>query len=242
MTGWEELIFENRNKKYGAYELRKKSTRYLVTGLVLSLLFIFISSISLFIYINSDLFFGDKMPTTISIEALQEADLQDFQFPEPPAPVKQKDIDDQSKPILIDSLNSEKKKLEEERKTASRTDTIAKKGAESNEDGKGANLNGDSIYIHVEKFPVFIGGNEAFTKFLIKNLSETAHRNKARLKVVVQFTIGKRGEVREISIISGPNPDVNKEVIRVFGMLPNWEPAEQNGHPVSFRFNLHLNL
>ncbi|HEY4789071.1 MAG TPA: hypothetical protein VIH57_23645 [Bacteroidales bacterium] len=110
MTGWENILFENRNKKYGAFELRKKSTKYLATGLVLSLLLIFVSSAALFIIFNSELFFPQKLPKTISIEAMQMADLDDFRFPDPPPP-SPKTSQDLSKALLVDSTFEEKKRL-----------------------------------------------------------------------------------------------------------------------------------
>ena len=242
MTGWENIVFENRNKKYGAYELRKKSTKYLVTGLVLSLLFIFLFSAVLFVILNSDLFFTPKLPKGISIEAMQMADLQDFRFPEPPSASQNKTNPDLSKVLIVDSVFKEKNTLDTQNKAVTSADTANKKGSDNAEEGKGSGLSGDSLYVHVDKLPVFAGGNEALTKFLVKNLSETARKSKVRLKVVVQFTVYKTGEVREVTVISGNDPEVNKDVIRVINMLPRWEPAEQNGHPVSFRFNLPINL
>jgi len=241
MQGWEEILFENRNKKYGAYMLRKKSGKYLALGLLFSLLFIFLTSVTLFVILNSDLFFTEKLPKTISIEAMQMADLQDFKFPEPPPKAEEKANADLSKIEIVDSTVEVKKKSDTLKNTAHQADTT-KKGSETEDTGIGANLKGDSLYIRVDKMPEFVGGKEALSRFLIKNLAETAHKSKVRLRVIAQFTVAKTGDVREIVIVAGGNPDINRDIIKVIGMLPRWEPAQQSGHPVSFRFNLPINL
>jgi len=241
MSGLEEILFENRNKKYGAYQLRKKANKYVLIGLLLSFGIVLITSITLFIIFNSELFFPEKYATNISIESMQMADLQDFLFPEPPKAQEKANID-LTKPIVIDSTQEEKKKVESAKKNSAAADTITKKGMETLEDGKGVNIGGDSLYIRVEKMPVFIGGNEELTRFLRKNLAETAKKCKTRLRVIVQFTVSKTGDVHEVLVLAGANPEISNEIVKVISMLPRWEPAQQSGHPVSFRFNLPINL
>jgi periplasmic protein TonB len=241
MSGLEEILFESRNKKYGAYQLRKKANKYRLIGILLSLGIILITSVSLFIILNAELFFPPKYPANISIDAMQMADLQNYLFPEPPKAQEKSGVD-LNKPLVVDSVQEEKKKVEASEKKAAANDTITKKGMESPEDGQGANVNGDSLYVRVDKMPKFIGGNEELIKFLRKNLAETAKKCKTRQRVVVQFTVSKTGDVKEVAVIFGANVEINNEIIRVITMLPRWEPAQQSGHPVSFRFNLPINL
>ena len=62
MSGLEEIIFEHRNKKYGAYDLRKKANKYAVWGLIIGILFITLTSVGLFLVFNSELFFPEHYP------------------------------------------------------------------------------------------------------------------------------------------------------------------------------------
>jgi protein TonB len=241
MSGLEEILFENRNKSYGAYQLRKKANKYLVVGFLLSFFIIVLTVVTLFVILNSDLFFPQKYPETISIGAMQLADLQDFRFPEPPK-AKKKAGTDLTKPIVVDSTAEQKRKPEPTKTAATSKDSINKKGVDSNIDGKGASLHGDSLFVRVDKMPVFNGGVTELVKFLRKNLAETSKKCKIRQRIIVQFTVSKAGDVREVLVISGINPEINKEVVKVIYMLPRWEPAMQSGHPVSFRFNLPINL
>lgn len=241
MTGLEEILFENRNKNYGAYLLRKKANKYLMAGLLLSLGIIFLTSITLFVVLNSDLFFPETYSENINIESFQLSDLQDFKFPEPPK-AQEKAVTDFEKPEIVDTVLEAKKKVEATKVPTASADTLNKKGADTDVDGKGANLGGDSLAVKVDKMPLYIGGTPELIKFLRRNLAETSRKCKARQKVVVQFTVYKTGYVKDAAIVFGINPDIDKEVLKVISMFPKWEPALQNGHPVSFRFNLPINL
>jgi periplasmic protein TonB len=241
MSGWEEILFENRNKNYGAYQLRKKANKYLLVGFLLSLFLVFLIVLTLFVIINSDLFFKPKMPKSITVESLQLTDLLDLRLPEPP-PQPDQASQDFSKSVIVDSTLKEKK-LADSKKGTLNNDSTSKKETESASSGEGAHFNGDSIiYVHVDKMPVFSGGNEELAKFLRKNLAETAKKSKTRLKIVVQFTVTKTGDTREATIVSGADPEINNDIVRVIGMFPKWEPALQRGRPVGVRFSLFINL
>ena len=241
MSGLEEILFENRNKKYGAYQLRKKANKYRTIGFLVSLGIMVITSVALFIILNADLFFPEKYSTNISIESMQMADLHDFLYPEPPKALE-KAANDLDKPLEVDSTQEEKKKAEATNKNATANDSITKKGLDTPEDGVGASLHGDSLYLIVEKRAEYIGGKAELNKFLIKNLAEISRRNKVRMNVIVQFTVTKFGTVRDVAIVSGGNPDVNKDIIRVISMLNSWIPAQQSGHRVSYRISYLINL
>lgn len=241
MTGLEEILFENRNKSYGAYQLRKKANKYLVIGFLLSFSIILLTSVTLFVILNSDLFFPQKFSENINIEAMQMADLQDFRFPEPPK-AQEKSNAELTKPEIVDSTLEEKHKLQPSKEATASKDSINKKGADSDIDGKGVSLNGDSLFVRVDKMPAFVGGQSELIRFLRKNLAETSKKCKARQRIVVQFTVSKTGDVRDVQLISGFTPDVNNDVVKVIYMMPRWQPAMQSGHPVSFRFNLPINL
>jgi protein TonB len=242
MAGWEEILFENRNKKYGAFVLRKKSLKYKALGLLFSIVLIFFISAGLFVIFNSDLFFTEKIPANINIEAIQMTDLQDFKFPEPPAKSQEAANPDLNKIDIVDTTFEEKKKTVTPKTTASNADTITKKGVETPDDGLGSNLKGDTVYYRVDKLAEFVGGEPERIKFLVKNLTETARRTKTRMRIIAQLTITKTGDVKDIVIVAGGNPEINNEIVRVIASFPKWIPAQQGGRPVTCRFNLPINL
>lgn len=235
MSGLEEIIFEHRNRQYGAYDLRKKANKYTAWGLIISILFIALTSIGLFVVFNSELFFPEHYPQNIGVETMQMSDLQDLLFPEPPKAME-KASTDIVKPEIADSTYEEKKKVEP-KKNAAGNDSITKKGAETTEEGKGS-MHGDSVFLQVDKVPEFIGGKEELTKFLRMNLIETAKKCKTRIRVMVQFLVTKTGDVTDVSVVAGVNPEVNADVIKVISRLPRMNPAQQRGHPVSCRCKL----
>jgi periplasmic protein TonB len=245
MQGLEEIIFENRNKDYGSYQLRKKSNKYLFTGFLLSFVLIFLIVGSLFIIYNSDLFFASKMPKLAKGESIQTVDMLDLTLPDYPPPAAEKAPKEISKPLLVDSVQEKSKREVVPKKEASETnkDTVDKKGADTALSGKGNLPDGDSlIYVRVDELPEYIGGMEGLKRFLRVNISESAKKNKTRIKVKVVFTVTKSGETKDVSVMSGLDAAIDSEIMRVMHMLPKWKPARQSGRPVSVRESMLLNL
>jgi periplasmic protein TonB len=243
MSGLEEIIFENRNKDYGCYELRKKYSKYLLWGFLLSIGLIFLTSATLFVIINSDIFFQPKMPKTIRIESLQLVDMLDLRLPDPPSASANQPVPDLSKPDIVDTLLQEKKnEPENTNPPQANRDSLTDHKGEGNSDNKGIS-NGDSlIYVRVDEMPEFVGGREAMARFLRNNLSASVKKTKVKTRVVVQFTISRSGELRDISIISGVDPVIDKEIVRVLSIMPRWNPGKQGGHPIDVRFRLPISI
>lgn len=85
--------------------------------------------------------------------------------------------------------------------------------------------------------PVFPGGEEGLNKFFASNLKypKKANRKKIEGRVWVEFIVNEDGSVSDIRLISGPHKLLNKEVIRVIGLLPAWKPGEMNGQAVKVK-------
>ncbi|MBO4557801.1 MAG: TonB family protein [Bacteroidales bacterium] len=87
----------------------------------------------------------------------------------------------------------------------------------------------------VENKPVFNGGDaNEFPKWVNSNLKypEQAIQDKVQGRVIVQFTIGADGAVRNVEVLRGVREDLDAEAVRVVSSSPKWEPATQNGEPV----------
>lgn len=241
MSGLEDIIFENRNKEYGSYELRKKYPKYILLGLIISLGSVFLITVILFIILNSDLFFQSKAPAGVSIESLQLVDISDLRLPEPPA-VSQEQISNLAKPEIVDTtIHVEEKKAPPKDNSKTQKDSVVsnKNGNLSND---GESTNGDSLlYVRVDEMPEFIDGNGAIARFLRDNLQELSKKVRTRMKIVVQFTVSKTGESRNVSIVTGGDSMVNGEIVRVVSMM-RWKPGRQGGRPISVMYWLPITI
>ncbi len=100
---------------------------------------------------------------------------------------------------------------------------------------------GDPIPVDgVEIKPLFPGGNELLLPWIYKNIKypEECAANGIKGTVYATFVVSETGKVKDVSIIKGVYPDIDKEVIRVLSMLPDFRPAVQNGRYVPVRYSI----
>lgn len=105
----------------------------------------------------------------------------------------------------------------------------------------------DEVYTVVENPPVFAGGNEEMTKFLVNNVKypENAREKGIQGKVFVSFVVEKTGKVTKAELVKSANPELDAEALRVVSMMPDWTPGKQGGEvvnvqltvPISFKLN-----
>jgi protein TonB len=83
-------------------------------------------------------------------------------------------------------------------------------------------------------YPSFPGGNEALKKFLEKNLKTPADmEDDVTISVQVEFVVGYDGKLKSFKVVKDGGDDFNNEVIRVLKKMPNWIPGKSSGHNVS---------
>ena len=246
-----DILFEHRNKLYGAYALRKTYSRRL--GLALSfalsivLLFILMSFIK-----KKDNENGQRKHDDI-IKLTQLVIPPDKQKePEPPPKEKQKPpkaLVDYQPPLIvednkvketlpdlndIDNADISNKNQKGEKpdgiantKTASEADgNVAVKEPEKKDEPPGPT-----------REPSFPGGPAAWLKFLQRSLQapEDIEPGK-RIEVYVRFWVDIDGSVSRAEIIKSGGSAFDKEVLRVLKKMPKWEPALQAGRPIAVAY------
>lgn len=105
---------------------------------------------------------------------------------------------------------------------------------------KGNNQNNNQLpanLIYVDKKPQFPGGEAAMNDFIRTNIqySEFARKNNYSGTVFLKFMVGVEGKLTNINVEKGVrNSGLDQEVIRVFSIMPAWEPGFRDGKPVPF--------
>jgi TonB family protein len=97
----------------------------------------------------------------------------------------------------------------------------------------------DSVYVKVDKLPVFTGGDTTLLKFLAKNsiYPESAKKNGIQGRVLVKLVVEKDGSVSNVGILEGLDPALDAEAVRVVSTLPAFEkPGILNGQPVKVHY------
>ncbi len=249
---WEDIVFENRNKDYGAYLNRKSYSKSVVmaagvTFLVMVFVLAFPAIKELF---SSDDSAGDNSKlkqTTISLD--QPPPISPNQPPPPdvriPPPVK----------TIIKFLPpkvTDKEVVEEEEMPTieeikdNETGSVDQEGTgevifeEPVEEAKGEDPN--KVFLVVEQPPEFEGGLEAMYKYLSKNVKYPASARRMNIEgsVFVGFVVDADGRISDASIIKGISADCDKEALRVVQAMPRWRPGKQSGRPVRVKYVLPI--
>jgi protein TonB len=250
-----DIIFEGRNKDYGAYELRKSYNKRLVT----SLLVVAAICLLLFIgYIVSSLLAdnGDKKAVVVQDVQLEEIKQEEKKEEPPPPPppkppeppkvemakftppkiVKDEEVKEDEKP-------PETEKLEDTKIGNMNQEGVKDEGIvapPSDDNGKGVvdvpkkeEEDWDKTFTKVEIESEYPGGAAAWQRYLNRNLRypQEAIDNEIQGAVVVQFIVDKEGNVSDVEAISGPN-ELRAEAVRVIKKSGKWTPAVQNGRQV----------
>jgi protein TonB len=246
-----DILFEGRNKEYGAYELRKTYNRRIVkaifvTGSVIGLLFLggMVSGFGKGKKVAppevTDVVL-DKVvepekplppPPPIKLPPPQVA-MQQFT---PPKIVKDQEVKPDEKPPVNDDLD--KVQIGTVNKEGITDDGIA--APPVSETGKGVveapkKEEDDAPFMRVEVDASFPGGPAAWLRFMNKNLRypDDAMSNGIVGTVMVQFIVDKEGNVSDVQAISGPEQGgLREEAIRVIKKSGKWTPALQNGRYV----------
>lgn len=103
------------------------------------------------------------------------------------------------------------------------------------------------LFTDIEIKPMFNGGDaNEFAKWAYSQIKypEPAINDQTQGRVVVRFTIGTDGEVRDVELIRGVREDLDAEALRVVSSSPKWKPGMINGKnvPVSFVFPIVFKL
>lgn len=249
-----DIVFENKNKTYGAYELRKQYRKRLLKSIGLTFCIV-----AVFAILQSW-----KIPhktVTISVFVPPDAHLTEVILPkeEQEQPKKQvhKEIAQASvtNPLIVrDDVKIDKPVNDIDRIDSSTignknidgtvTQNIIGETAEVSSSGNSPIMLpqpeavSDAPLLKAEIMPQFPGGSEAFVKFMQKNLRQPDDLEEGqKLVVLASFVVKPDGSIDALSIVKQGRKDLDIEVIRVLSKMPRWEPGIQNGKkvPVYFR-------
>lgn len=252
-----ELLFENRNKAYGAYALRKGyKNRLLIAlaaGLSFILLFVFILSAGKTKSIHKPVVEIREGIVIKSIEMPKEK----LKVPEKTKEVVRKKQATKIATIKYTTPPEIKKDIEVKNEMAAIKELEGKVIAEVTSIGKVADntvviekepvVAGNSSvketeqttpdFIMDERDPQFPGGQGALKQFLARNLSSPGQLEDGEKKLVqIRFKVDKDGSVTTFEIVTSGGIEYDQEVVRVCKKMPRWLPAIQNGInvPVSY--------
>ena len=262
-NNWVELVFEGRNKEYGAYVLRKETGKRNLK----SMLPVFAAIIAIMAAVAAKVAIENAFPKKVAMETdveLSKLAQKKEAKVEKKAPVK---VEEQK---VVEKVKSSVKftppvikkdedvKPEEELKSQedlNKTNTaIGSFDVKGNDEAGGEVLKAKEVIAQpeppkeeetkvfdvVEVMPSFPGGQGALFEWLSKNIKYpvVAEENGVQGRVIVTFVVERNGSITDVQVVKSVDPSLDKEAVRVVKAMPHWIPGKQNGSAVRVKFTV----
>jgi protein TonB len=260
---WLELVFDDRNKAYGAYELRQHYSRTMIKAMAIAFLTIMGIAVLIGVFIKPVV--TAVVPTsTDRIIPFSTVNVVHPAVPKPPHSIPHPHLAP-PKPVTVPTkayipfVVSPKPAITEPPKVSTLTGNIGPadvKGTTTTttgpidipgngtgvDHGPANNTPVDATGLDVMPQPY--GGAASWSKFLQKHLRypDGAVADHVQGKVWLSFIIERDGHLSNITVDHGPGFGLDEEALRVLKLAPAWKPGMQNGQAVRVKYNIPINF
>lgn len=258
-----DIIFSNRNKAYGAYQLRRDYPKYLGRAFVFGLLLIGVAlALPTIMKVVSSLKPEEK-PIDVVAELGPPPDIDPNNPPPPPPPppptpppptrstvkfvppvIKKDEEVQEEKPPAVEELIDKKEDIgTEDKKGNDEVAPTVDENPSELEVVEQPKIEPEKTYelFDIQKPPSFPGGEKELFKYLSENIKypALARENNLQGRVTLTFVVNKDGRISDVTILKDPvGGGCGKEAVRVVNEMPRWVPGEANGNPVKVRYTL----
>ena len=266
---WTDLVFEDKNKAYGAYQLRQENPRTSLLAFIVGLLFI-LSLIGSWMLLSS---FGDKSALNPIDEEGIIIKVSDFNYPKKEEPKKEtavvplekeetkKEIDKKDlKNITLvkpednpDAIktNKELKENPSDTKTDATSTTgttLTTTGSTSGTSTLTKNVGGDAnkpiTSNELDRLPEYPGTIKKFYEYVGNTIDKSEIENSSSsVSVIMSFVIEKDGTMTDIKVLRSNDKTLEREAIRVLKALKvKWSPGYKDGDKVRTQYTLPIKV
>ena len=262
---WSDLLFENRNKEYGAYVLRHQTgTRNIMS--IIAVLILFAIAMAFMVAKNAiDDYRAKNAPHTQVIEVTTFHDRTEKAKVERAEPIREDKIEKVLEKVktsirFTSPLIKKDNEVNPEDEMKTQDEIMNSKAAVGFANVIGNDENGEllhakdaiitepvkpkveenKVFEYVEQMPSFPGGTGALMQYLSKNIKYPpfAEENNIQGRVICSFVVERDGSVSDIRIKRSVDPSLDKEAMRVVSAMPKWIPGRQNGQMVRVKYTL----
>ena len=251
---WCDIVFEGKNKEYGAYKIRMTSSRRhiiaLIAILIIAIFIAFLPTLIQKVKEATKSISGGLTESTVlaELQDMEDNQVEEVVRPEAPPPPPLKSTIKFTPPVITSSdemTDDDAMKSQDDLLDSKLTISIA--DVQGTNDDSGVDIQDldrhkvivqeDENVIHdvVEQMPEFPGGMQELNANIKKRLQypPLAAENRIQGTSVVRFAVMKDGKVDKVQIYASSHPLLDKEAIRVVQTMPKWIPGKINGKPVS---------
>jgi protein TonB len=262
---WADLMFENRNKEYGAYVLRRQTTARNIKSIITVLILFALVMVYMVAKNAYDDYQAKHQAQT------QVTELTALQEQKKEAKVERKEVVKQEKvEQVVEKVKSSIKftapvikkddEVRPEDEMKSQDEIMNSKVAVGFANVVGNDESGEvlkakevlvtepvkpkeeenKVFDVVEQMPSFPGGTAALMAYLQKAIKypPVAEENGIQGRVICTFVVERDGSVTDVRIAKSVDPSLDKEAQRVVSAMPKWIPGKQNGQSVRVKYTL----
>jgi periplasmic protein TonB len=253
---FDDLIFDNRNKEYGGYMLRRNYSRLLNRSIIIAVFLVSLIVLIPFIRIMTrpaeSGFRGGARFVSVQIDKLEPPKERIYVPPSAPPPPASQPVVRYVPPVIVDSIPPTEKPaptvadVQASNPDKNTEEVAVSSSASENEligdpDGTG----GDEPFMLVEVTPTFRGGDlEKFREWVQKRVvyPQEAQDNRIHGKVYLTFVVERDGTVSNVNIVKSVDKLLDDAAKKAIESSPKWSPGLQRGRPVRVRFSIYLNF
>lgn len=263
---WCDIVFDGKNKEYGAYQLRatsvKRHTKALLSVvIVLALILTAIILMMTGVFKSADEDINAKNEQEEVIMAPEDIPEEEEQMEIPEQ--KPEEVQAEEEVAATQAVTEVKivETVDKDREVKDQEQVLENTAQLGADDHKGVeDVNRDRVVKEVvevkpvekpkeegplsvamvEQKPSFPGGESAMYKWLQDNIIYPAAASEEGVqgKVTVQFIVEKDGSITHVQVVRGKHPALDAEAARVIRKMPRWTPGRNNGQPVRVTYHL----
>ncbi|AUD02385.1 energy transducer TonB [Spirosoma pollinicola] len=261
----DDIVFANRNKAYGAYDLRKTYPKTMTRALIIGGILFTLGVLTPTIITALTPVEKEVSMTEVDLMKLPPPPIDPNEPPPPPPPPVEvpkvntvkflppevkpdEEVPEETPPPAVEELK-EAVAAEKTQEGDPNADNIiaapeASAAPTKVEVAVEAAPKEEEIFTVVEQQPEFSGGMAALGQYLSKNLRYPAAAQRANVsgRVFVSFVVNTDGSIQDVQVLKGLGFGTDEEAQRVVKGMPKWRPGKQSGRPVRVKYNLPINF
>jgi len=240
---FDELVFEHRNKDYGAYVLRRSYFRHMVIGYVIAMVFFIVTVFVYYLILISQSTIG---PIAEYNPLLVQNNSKNIEIilPENPAITTHPNGNLINKEVIRPEDNTTKHSagVISIDSTNSVNDSLSLSTKGGGLEGDTNTTGGSGVYTYTENMPEFPGGQQGILEYLIGHTRYPVQAIQYNIYGTVEiiFYITKEGLVENVKVAKGVNSILDNEAVRVISNMPRWKPGTRNGKPVTVMYKVPI--
>ena len=245
---FDDIVFTGRNKKYGAFILRKKYSRNVIISIFIGIMFMAAAIIIPYFNAKSFVSWHEHSERQVTI-IMQDLNQPDELVAPPPPPPQHANVIQQVKyvpPVVVDSIKLEdtvQLMAPDDLQKKVNNENVVEVAKENKEEVQERETEHEP-FLMVQEMPEPQGGISLLHKYIADNTRYpvVAKENNIQGKVYVRFCVTAKGTVEAVSILKGVDSDLDAEAIRVVKTFPAFKPGKQDGKPVPVWFSVAINF